>query len=296
MSTVLQGIYELIKKKLTRHSFSVSPITKINYGIQFEISKDMWESKLRIYEKKNGVLKIDYSPLKGEKAEAVRSIIEDREVIAEESITLAYPYIGTDESGKGDTFGPLTVAGVALGLEQERLLADAGVCDSKMNDDEANLLLAGVIRRECPSSFHVLTLMPEQYNLLYSQFGNLNPMLAGLHTEIIQTLIIRHNCPVAIVDQFADSRLITKHFENKKIKLYHTTGGEKYTAVAAASILAREAFLKGLKELSQAYGVDLPKGSGEHAARAMEKIKGKKLTGKMHMMAKTHFSNVKAVL
>jgi ribonuclease HIII len=140
----------------------------------------------------------------------------------------------------------------------------------------------------------VLTLMPEQYNLLYSQFKNLNPMLAGLHTEIIQTLVLRHSCPVAIVDQFADSSLIAKNFKPENIKLYHTTKGEKYTAVAAASILARDAFLNGLKALSETYSIDLPKGSGEHAARAMEKIKAKKLIEKIPMMAKTHFGNVKA--
>ena len=142
MSTALQGIYEIIKKKLGKHSFEVSPLKSINYGVQFGISKDMWESNLRIFEKKTGAIKIDYSALKGEKAGAVRSIIEDKEVIAEESIVISYPYIGTDESGKGDTFGPLAVAGAAITKEQEKALVYAGVKDSKANDDVTNQALA----------------------------------------------------------------------------------------------------------------------------------------------------------
>jgi ribonuclease HIII len=296
MTAGLRGIYEIILKKLLRYDFVVSAPAEINYGIQFEIRKQEWRSMMRIYEKKNGKINIDYSALKGEKADAVKSIIEGKKTIAEESISVVYPYIGTDESGKGDTFGPLAIAGVLLNEPQQKILAAAGVKDSKENSDEINLRLADVIKENCGNSIEVMTIMPEQYNELYAAHKNVNTILAGAHSSIIKKLASNGNCSMAIIDQFADSSLISKNFGDDEIKLYHTTGGEKYTAVAAASILARKAFLDGLKTLSERFGIELPKGSSENAAFAIETIKKRNIADKMHLMAKTHFANVKAAL
>jgi ribonuclease HIII len=296
MTAGLLGIYKIILKKLLRHSFTVSAAAEINYGIQFEVRKEEWRSIIRVYEKKNGTINIDYSALKGEKADAVKSIIEGKKTIAEESISIVYPYIGTDESGKGDTFGPLTIAGVSLNQPQQKILAAAGVRDSKENSDDINLSLADVIKEKCGNSIEVVTIMPEQYNELYAAHKNVNTILAGAHSSIIKKLASNGDCSMAIIDQFADSSLISKNFVNDKIKLYHTTGGEKYTAVAAASILARKAFLDGLKILSERFGIELPKGSAETAAFAIETIKKRNIADKMYLMAKTHFANVKAAL
>lgn len=296
MSANLLGIYEIIEKKLHKHSFTAGKPKTINYGIQFEIFKDEWQSVIRIFEKKNGKINIDFSPLKGEKAAAVRSIIEDKKDIAEDSIAIKYPYIGTDESGKGDTFGPVTAAGVLLDEAQQKILFKAGVKDSKENDDETNLRLAEIIKDVCKGSYEITVIMPEEYNKLYEEHKNMNTILAGLHTGIIKKLAAKDNCHMAIVDQFADDRLIGKNFATDNIKLYHTTGGEKYTAVAAASILARGAYLDGLKSLSGKYGIQLPKGSSEHVFRVIEELKKRNLLDKINMIAKTHFANLKAVL
>ncbi len=292
MAANLNGIYEIISKKLLKHSFIVSPVKNINYGIQFEISKDEWSSVLRIFAKKTGQIKIDYSPLKGEKAEAVRAIIEDRPV-TEDSIVITYPYIGTDESGKGDSFGPVAAAGVLLDEKSQKSLFESGVKDSKENDDETNLRLTDLIKKTCKGSFEIMVIMPEQYNISYAQHKNMNTILALLHTSIIKKLAAKKGCSMAIVDQFADSRLIGKNFIDGSIKVHHTTGGEKYTAVAAASILARGAFLDGLKQLSDEYGVELPKGSGTNVAATLLNLKKRGLADKLNMVAKLHFSSVK---
>jgi ribonuclease HIII len=121
----------------------------------------------------------------------------------------------------------------------------------------------------------------------------MNTILALLHTSIIKKLEAKSGCSMAIVDQFADSRLIGKNFTGGSIKVHHTTGGEKYTAVAAASILARGAFLDGLKLLSDEYGVELPKGSGTNVAATLLNLKKHGLTDKLNMVAKLHFASVK---
>lgn len=41
------------------------------------------------------------------------------------------PHIGTDESGKGDFFGPLVIAGVLVDEENAKHFLDLGIKDSK---------------------------------------------------------------------------------------------------------------------------------------------------------------------
>lgn len=45
-------------------------------------------------------------------------------------------HIGTDESGKGDYFGPLVIAGVCADDRALKLLETLGACDSKLNSDK----------------------------------------------------------------------------------------------------------------------------------------------------------------
>lgn len=293
MSQALQGIHEIIKKKLNRYDFYVSEIKLINYGMQFEISKGQWKSTMRVYQKKDGKIKMDYSALKGEKAAAVISIIEGKKIAEEGAIEISYPYIGTDESGKGDTFGPLTVAGVRLAEEAEKELLKAGVKDSKKNTDEVNTALAAVIKDVCGGNYRVISLMPKEYNKMYEKYKNINTLLAGVHAEIINKLSEDAACGLVIVDQFADGSLVKDKVKEGGYKLFHTAEAEKYTAVAAASILARAAYLEGLKELSARFKINLPKGSSAETGRVIQEIK-KRDSGKiLSEIAKMNFSNVK---
>lgn len=293
MSQALQGIHEIIKKKLNRYDFDVSEIKLINYGMQFEISKGQWKSTMRVYQKKDGKIKMDYSALKGEKAAAVISIIEGKKIAEEGEIEICYPYIGTDESGKGDTFGPLTVAGVMLAEKAERELLKAGVKDSKKNTDEVNTALAAVIKDVCAGSYRIVAVMPKEYNALYEKYKNINRLLAGVHAEIINKLADDGACRLVIVDQFADASLVKDKVKEGGFKLIHTAGAEKYTAVAAASILARAAYLEGLKELSDRFKINLPKGSSAETGRVIQKLKKSNMGKVLNEIAKMNFSNVK---
>ena len=82
---------------------------------------------------------------------------------------------GIDESGKGDFFGPLVVAGVVVTPETAPKLRELGVCDSKkITSSEKIIKLASGIRSIAVGSFSTVTLLPETYNRLYSSIGNLN--------------------------------------------------------------------------------------------------------------------------
>src|SRR6266436_4147499 len=88
------------------------------------------------------------------------------------------PHFGVDESGKGDFFGPLVIAGVYVDHGIARKLLDAGVQDSKRIGSDARIhALAKEIRRIALEGTDVVAIGPARYNELYQKFGNLNSLL-----------------------------------------------------------------------------------------------------------------------
>src|SRR4030095_4892021 len=120
------------------------------------------------------------------------------------------PHFGIDESGKGDFFGPLVIAGAYVDRTIARQFMDAGIQDSKRIGSDARIReLATIIRQTPGASGTVVAINPERYNQLYSKLGNLNRLLAWGHARAIENLLDqRSSCPRALSDQFGNPRLI----------------------------------------------------------------------------------------
>src|SRR5438132_738980 len=102
------------------------------------------------------------------------------------------PHFGVDESGKGDFFGPLVIAGVFEDRGIARKLIDAGVQDSKRISYDARIrALADAIRKNSMGLVEVVSIGPAKYNELYEKFGNLNKLLAWGHASVLQNLLAR---------------------------------------------------------------------------------------------------------
>jgi ribonuclease HIII len=184
------------------------------------------------------------------------------------------PHIGTDESGKGDYFGPMVIAGVLIDSTTETALKELGVKDSKALTDKRCKELAVQIRALLPAGYQEVEILPERYNQLYEQFKaegkNLNHLLAWGHARAIESLLLKGSCSHAIADQFGDENYIrSKLMENgKKLQLTQLPKGERYIAVAAASILARDRFLSRMEILRDTYRIELPKGASDSVVNA----------------------------
>ena len=222
-------------------------------------------------------------------------ILEQAELGYEEvhSPEMFEPHFGIDESGKGDFFGPLVIAGVYVDGPIARKFLDAGIKDSKrIGSDSRIRALAKIIRSTTGIAFNAVVIGPERYNQLYEKFGNLNKLLGWGHARAIENLLIKKpECPRALSDQFADRRVIEGALlqHGKKIRLEQRTKAESDLAVAAASIMAREAFIDWLERCGKANGVKLGRGVSEQvkeAARKLVKAQGPEILGKV---AKTHF-------
>ncbi len=205
------------------------------------------------------------------------------------------PRIGLDEAGKGDFFGPLCIGSVYADGDMIKQLAQLGVRDSKQFSDSSILKLAPKIRSLCPHT--IIRLFPLKYNELYQKFKNLNRLLAWVHVAALSDLSQKTGCTKAILDQFADPHVVERFVQQKKltIDLEQKTKGEQDVVVAAASILARAAFLDGMEKLSQEYGITLPKGASKQVTQAAKALVSKFGIEVLEKTTKTHFKTTQDV-
>ncbi|MDB6134494.1 MAG: Ribonuclease [Verrucomicrobiales bacterium] len=209
------------------------------------------------------------------------------------------PHFGIDESGKGDFFGPLVIAGVYTDSDVARRLVAAGVQDSKAITSDARIrALADTVRATSGVEWDVVSMGPERYNHLYGEAGNLNRLLAWGHSTVIENLLKkRPDCPRALSDQFAHESVLKKALGpgGRAIRLDQRTKGESDVAVAAASILARERFIDWMDVASKKLGISLPRGatSVKPAAHQLIKARGADF---LPRVCKMHFKTAREVL
>jgi ribonuclease HIII len=211
---------------------------------------------------------------------------------------LLLPRIGVDESGKGDFFGPLCIAGVYINENVVKAWQDKGIRDSKnISSDRKISDLAELIRKTPGCVTTVVPIGNEAYNRLYAKMKSVNTMLAWGHARVIENLMSqRHQMkpePVkAISDQFAASKdVVAKAMMalGREIELVQRHKAEADLAVAAASILARDGFVKGLAKLEKQFNVELPKGASSAVDAAAKKFVTEQGAENLSKIAKTHF-------
>src|SRR5581483_6877416 len=216
----------------------------IDYGSQFGVERDGARVVVNVYGGKAGVRVVVGGAAGSPLHESVRAIVErtagapvehrprtrseamPRSALAATAAGHANgtadmfgpgPWIGSDESGKGDFFGPLVAAAVYVAPDDETALRAAGVRDSKQLDDAAARRVAAAIRGLCAGRFAEELLAPAEYNARYARFKaagrNLNHLLAELHACVLDAVLARANAaagapPTVIADKFADERLV----------------------------------------------------------------------------------------
>jgi ribonuclease HIII len=203
------------------------------------------------------------------------------------------PHFGVDESGKGDFFGPLVIAGIYVDRGIARKLLDAGVQDSKRIGSDARIRALGEkIRKTAGGLIETVVIGPLKYNELYGKFGNLNRLLGWGHARVIENLLAKKPaCPRALSDQFADAHVVQQSLlrHGRKIDIEQRTKAESDIAVAAASILAREAFINWLERRGKELGLRLERGASANAKETAKKLVEMNGPGALREVAKVHF-------
>jgi ribonuclease HIII len=213
---------------------------------------------------------------------------------------LLAPRIGVDESGKGDFFGPLCVAGVYVNADVIQAWEDSGIRDSKtISSDRRMAELAKIIRQTPGCASSVVPIGNEAYNRLYTKMGSVNKLLAWGHSRVIENLLqqrARLNPPPTrvVLDQFAATERTVQSALlplGREIEVVQRHKAESDVAVAAASILARHEFVTRLKALGWQLGMELPKGGGANVDVAAKELVAKQGKDVLSKVAKMHFRN-----
>lgn len=204
-------------------------------------------------------------------------------------------HIGVDESGKGDFFGPLCIAGVLVDEKVEKLFADLGIKDSKKISDKKILDLEKAIRENAVHS--VVAISNGRYNELYANIKNLNRLLAWGHARVIENICENNECDYALSDKFGDESLIKSALMKygRNIELRQMVRAESDIAVAAASILARAAFVRKMAEMEQVFGIKFPKGCASQVKDAAKEFIEKYGKDRLKEVCKTHFKTFNEV-
>ena len=165
-------------------------------------------------------------------------------------------HAGSDESGKGDYFGPLVVCCAYTDEKISAEMQKLGVKDCKQMTDKAVLTVGAALRNLLgPTGYAVVKLGPAAYNRLYAKMRNINRMLAWAHGTAIEELLEkRPGCDRVVVDQFAPTEttiLRALKARGKKAKVEQRHKAESDIAVAAASVIARELFIRAIMEMEE---------------------------------------------
>ena len=208
------------------------------------------------------------------------------------------PRLGIDESGKGDFFGPLCIAGVYVNESVVKSWKEAEVQDSKnIGSDKRIADLAELIKSTPGCVWSVVPIGNHAYNRLYNTMRSVNRILAWGHARTIENLMLKQHQmnpkPVrAISDQFAqDKETVSKALMSlgQSIELVQRHKAESDAAVAAASILARHEFVTRLGSLEKSVGMRLPKGASAAVDAAAKAFVAKEGPEKLESISKKHF-------
>ncbi|MFJ5717294.1 ribonuclease HIII [Neobacillus sp. NPDC093127] len=299
--------FENIKQLLVPKGFAVSDVKEINYGLQFLIINGNQNGLVRIYESKKGI-RYDLSQVKDSEflcrietflnqgTTDLRSKTPVKNASGSAVMALPDDLIGTDESGKGDYFGPLVIAGVLVTKETSTILKELGIMDSKKMKDKTILELAPKIKQLCPHS--IVPIGNQKYNELYDKIQNLNRLLAWGHARVIENILTKQECNTVLSDQFGDEKLIQKALleKGKTITLHQMPRAEENIAVAAASVLARNEYVTRLEQMSSSFRIKFPKGASATTKESAKRFVSQYGSKELKNVAKLHFKTTQQIM
>jgi len=284
---------------LDKEGFKITSPEKREFNFEASIKSGKESIKLLVFFGKKGIKTILQGNKESDLYRRVNSILFGTDLFPSNEIIEPESYIGIDESGKGDYFGPLVIAGVFVDKQIRDQLIKTGTKDSKeLSDYEIKNIAAGIKKILTIRNYNVVTINPEKYNQLYLKIGNVNKLLAWGHARVLENLLSNVKTTDAISDKFGNENYIISSLmsEGKKVNLIQTHKGERFIGVAAASILAREKFIDWFIKQQKELKLTLPKGASsltEAAAKNIIKEFGEDFLDKI---AKIHFKTTKKIL
>lgn len=271
---------------------------KRSYNYEFYAEKNGIKNKILIYFGKKGLKTVVQGDTNSKEYSELAETVGDNYSLdlKQNSEQDFEDYIGTDETGKGDYFGPLVVAGFFFHKKFENELRKLGVRDSKeLSDTKINDIAPKIIGRYI-NSYSVVMINPPKYNELYEKFRNINEILNWAHSKAVENLS-KTDLPTAVITDKFSNKALNISYSNQlaDTEFIQIPRAENYLGVATASILARYSMNKWFIKMEQE-GIKLPKGASKEVKKTAESIVNKHGQDSLRSYAKIHFKVTEQVL
>jgi ribonuclease HIII len=212
--------------------------------------------------------------------------------------------VGSDEVGVGDYLAPLVVASAYVSDDMISTLIEIGVKDSKSMTDGKICEIAEQLKLLIP--YKSVVLENKKYNAMVDAKINAHGIKSFLHNRALSELVgsLPNYPDFIIIDEFASRDLYFKYLRNLPKRpaileqnLHFVKKGESvHVAVAAASILARAAFVEYMDALSEQLKMDILKGASAQVDKCAMEIVAKYGVDVLKDHCKWHFANTKRVV
>jgi len=287
---------DTIKKTCGIHHYSTSNIVEKDYNYELNAVKNGLSIKILVYFGKKGVKTILQGDEKSIQMNELRNLFYDEPELLFSQPEIADPpeYIGTDECGKGDIFGPLVVGAVFVNEASKLKLKKIGVRDSKELSETQITTLAKEIKKIAADQYSIVRIEPAEYNRLYLKYSNLNKLLGYVHSKAIDNLLDNIQCACVITDKFSSRELeVSSVAKYSSVNFMQIEKGESYIGVAAASIIARDNFNDWFNN-TIINGISLGKGASTEVQRLAKMLYKNLNKEKIESIAKLHFKTFKS--
>lgn len=273
-------------QSILKNEFQTTSIVKKQYCFEFTVLNNSEKVKILVYFGKKGVRTVLQGNTETGLYKHVNNITNYSPALSFRQNKISFTnYIGADESGKGDIFGPLVIAAFYESENIKEKLLNTGAADSKTLSETKIMQIASAIKKEFPKHYIIKVFNPEVYNIEYEKFGNLNKLLHNVYSEMIPKLADKSKgVEKVIIDKFGNYNFNLPG--NYDVELYEK--GEKFPAVAAASVLARNEFNLWFAE-KKIDNFVLPKGASLETQAIAVKLAKKSGVSGLSRIAKLHF-------
>ncbi len=284
--------------QLEKNGYDTSPIIEGSLSYDTTVTKNNESFKILVFYDQKGLKTVVQGNKDSEHYWKIYDIIYGESFASKRRPVFIEPesYIGTFESGKGDYFGPLIVCGVYLNKNTSNELKKLKVKETKDFTEEQFIKLAEKIKQVIGNdAFHIFTLYPQEYNNKHIEYKNIHNLLGLGHSTVIKEITKNIDCLEVITEKFGKDGIIQEFLKDydKKINLKQVTRSDRYTAVAAASIITRIESNKWFQEINNRFNCELTKGASMLVGQNVIPIVEEHTSEILSEIAKLHFKTTR---